>query len=201
MKDVTVAILAGGQSERFGCQKALVEFRGKPLIKHLIGIARQISPNIIIAVHDEEIENQISPLVGSLPIVLDPDDSVKCALTGAMTAFEYTETTHVQLLPVDSPLVKPEMMRFMIRLAKGHGAVVPAWPSGYIEPLHSVYLAEHAYAKGLEVMNAGKLTMRALLSALRNVIHVSTEVLKQYDPKLVSFTNFNTPQELRRAGK
>lgn len=201
MKDVTVGILAGGESKRFGCQKALVQYQGKPLIKHMIGIARQISPRVVIAACNEESESEMLPVVGDIPIVLDPDDSVKCALTGALTIFEHTETTYAQLLPVDSPFVMPEMMRFLNKLAKGHGAVVPSWPSGYIEPLHSVYLAEHAYARGLKVIESQKYRMRDLLDSLRNVIHISTEVLKQYDSKLVSFANFNTPQDLGRKGK
>jgi molybdopterin-guanine dinucleotide biosynthesis protein A len=198
MKDITVAVLAGGKSKRFGCCKALVEFQGKALVQHMLMIAKQISPRVLIVTNNEEREKEIRPLAGKTPIFLDPDDAVPCALTGTLTAFEHAETEYVQLLPVDSPLVRPEMIRFLARLAKGHGAVVPAWPSGYIEPLHSVYLAEHAYANGLKVMNEKKYRMSDLLDRLRNVLRVSTEVLKQYDEKLVSFTNFNTPQDLDR---
>jgi molybdopterin-guanine dinucleotide biosynthesis protein A len=197
MKDITVAILAGGSSKRFGSDKALAEFQGKPLISHMLDIARKVSSTILVAVSDEEQEKTLKPFVKSTKIVIDPEGEPKCALTGAITAFEHTETTHVILLPVDAPLAKPDLLKMLIQLIPGHGAIVPSWPSGYIEPLHSVYHAEHAYARGLEVMEKGSRKMSDLLDRIQHVLYVSTETLNQFDPELSTFVNFNTPKELK----
>jgi molybdopterin-guanine dinucleotide biosynthesis protein A len=62
-----------------------------------------------------------------------------------------------------------------------------------------VYLAEHAYALGLEVMANGFLKMRDLIDKIQNVLYVSTETLNQFDSELDTFVNFNTPEELRAA--
>ncbi|MFW9843969.1 MAG: molybdenum cofactor guanylyltransferase, partial [Candidatus Thorarchaeota archaeon] len=199
MKDITVAILAGGSSKRFGSDKALAEFRGKPLISHMLDIARRVSSTVIVTVSDEKQENNIKPFIKDAKIVTDPEGEPKCALTGAITAFEHTETTHVILLPVDAPLVEPELLKMLIRLSPGHGAIVPSWPSGYIEPLHSVYHAEHAYALGLDVIEKGLRKMSDLLDRIKHVLFVSTETLSQFDPDLDTFLNFNTPKELRAA--
>jgi len=199
MKDITVAIIAGGESKRFGSMKALAEFQGKPLISHMLDIAQQITSTILVVISDEEQEEKLKPLVKTAQIVTDPEGEPKCALTGALTAFEHTETSHTLLLPVDAPLVEPNLLKMLIRLSPGHGAVVPSWPSGYIEPIHSVYLAEHAYILGLDVMEKGLLRMRDLLDRLQNVLYVSTETLNQFDPELNTFMNFNTAQELKSA--
>jgi len=199
MKDITVAIIAGGSSKRFGSDKALAEFQGKPLISHMMDIARRISSTIIVAVSDEEQEQKLKPYIENAKIVTDPEDEPKCALTGALTAFEHTETSHVILLPVDAPLAVPDLLKMLIRLSPGHGAVIPSWPSGYIEPLHSVYHAEHAYTLGLEIMEKGLRKMSALIDKLQHVLYVSTETLNQFDPELDTFVNFNTPQELKTA--
>ncbi len=199
MKDITVAILAGGTSTRFGSEKALAEFQGKPLISYMLDIAQKISSTILVVVSDEEQEESLKPLVPTRQIVTDPEGEPKCALTGALSAFEHTETSHTLLLPVDAPLVEPALLKMLIRLSPGHGAVVPSWPSGFIEPLHSVYLAEHAYIQGLDVMENGLHKMSALLDRIQNVLFVSTETLNQFDPELNSFMNFNTPQELKAA--
>ena len=199
MKDITVAILAGGTSKRFGSEKALAEFHGKPLISYMLDIAQQISSSILVVVSDEEQEEKLKPLVKTAQIVTDPEGEPKCALTGALSAFEHTETSHTLLLPVDAPLAEPELLKMLIRLSPGHGAVVPSWPSGYIEPLHSVYLAEHAYVLGLDVMEKGLRKMSDLLDRIQHVLYVSTETLNQFDPELNSFMNFNTPQELKDA--
>lgn len=199
VKDITVAIIAGGTSKRFGSEKALAEFQGKPLISYMLDIAQQISSTILVVVSDEEQEEKLKPLVQTGQIVTDPEGEPKCALTGALSAFEHTETSHTLLLPVDTPLVNPGLLKMLIRLSPGHGAVVPSWPSGYIEPLHSVYLAEHAYILGLDVIENGLHKMSDLLDRIQNVLFVSTETLNQFDPELNSFMNFNTPQELRDA--
>jgi molybdopterin-guanine dinucleotide biosynthesis protein A len=102
------------------------------------------------------------------------------------------------LLPVDTPLVKVEMIQILVELRAGHGAVVPSWPSGNVEPLHAVYRSEHAYAQGLKALEEGKRRMQDLLDALHNVLYVSTLVLEKYDPELKTFVNFNTEEDLRR---
>jgi len=199
MEKVTVAILAGGNSKRFGSEKALADFQGKPLITHMINIAKKLSSEIMVVVSDEAQEAQQREFVQDVRIVVDPPSDVKCALAGALTAFEYTLTPHTLLLPVDTPLASVELLRMMFRMSSGHGAVVPSWPSGYIEPLHSVYLAEHAYYHGLKVMEKGHHKMSDMLDALQNVLFVSTESLKQFDQDLDTFVNFNTQKDLKNA--
>ena len=163
----------------------------------MLDIARKISTSILVAVSDEEQEKTLKPFMKGAKIVTDPDGEPKCALTGALTAFEHTETTHVILLPIDAPLAAPDLLKVLIQLSPGHGAIVPSWPSGYIEPLHSVYHAEHAYALGLEVIEKGPCKMSDLLDRIQNVLFVSTETLKQFDSELNTFVNFNTPKELK----
>ncbi len=199
MNDITVAIVAGGSSKRFGSDKALAEFQGRPLISHMLDIARKISSTILVVVSDDAQEKNLKPHVKNTKIVTDPEGEPKCALTGALTAFEHTETSHVVLLPVDAPLAEPDLIKMLIRLRTGHGAIVPSWPSGYIEPLHSVYHAEHAYALGLDVMEKGLRKMSDLLDRIQHVLYVSTETLNQFDPELDTFLNFNTPKELKDA--
>jgi molybdopterin-guanine dinucleotide biosynthesis protein A len=101
------------------------------------------------------------------------------------------------LLPVDTPRANVGLLEIIADLAEGHGAVVPSWPSGNIEPLHASYLSEHAYAKGLQVMESGRFRMQDLLEVLRNVLYVSTSTLEQFDPELRTFSNVNTEQDLR----
>ncbi|MFX0044866.1 MAG: molybdenum cofactor guanylyltransferase [Candidatus Hermodarchaeota archaeon] len=195
--DLTVAILAGGDSSRFKSEKSLAKFRGRPLISHMNEIASQLSDNVLVVVSNEEGIHGVRQNVGNANVVADPDDSVRCALTGAITAFENTSTRYTLLLPVDTPLANVQLLKTVYDLREGHGAVVPSWPSGYIEPLHSVYLAEHAYSQGLVVSETGKYRMKDLLDSLSNVMYISTVVLREIDPDLHTFSNVNTEPELR----
>ncbi|RDE17631.1 MAG: hypothetical protein C4K49_01650 [Candidatus Thorarchaeota archaeon] len=196
--DLTVAVLAGGNSERFKSEKALAVFRGRPMLAHMIGIAKHISPETLVVVSSDKQAEGLKGVVGDNELVVDPDDAVRCALTGAVTAFEFCKTRHVLLLPVDTPLTNVRLLQMLVDLRQGHGAVVPSWPSGNVEPLHAVYLSEHAYSSGLRVLEQGKHRMQDLLDALHNVLYVSTIVLKTIDPELKTFVNFNTEAELRR---
>jgi molybdopterin-guanine dinucleotide biosynthesis protein A len=199
MEKITVAILAGGTSKRFGSEKALAEFHGKPLVKHMVDVAQRISPEVLIVVSDESQEAKLRRVTKDIRVVIDPPSEIKCALAGALTAFEYSITQYTLLLPVDSPLANVNLLRMLVQICDSHGAVVPSWPSGYIEPLHSVYLAEHAYYHGLKVMEKGQYKMSNMLDALQNVLYVSTETLKQFDADLDTFVNFNTLRDLKTA--
>ena len=198
MKDVGVAILAGGTSKRLGTQKALVEFRGKPLIAYVLEVAMSLSSEVIVVVSEETQIDDLRDHIGDVKFHYDPEDSTRCALTGAITAFEFAPRKHTQLLPVDAPFVRPDVLRFLGQMAPGHGAVVPSWPNGYLEPLHAVYNSEHAYAVGLEVMEQGRRRMSDMLGGLRNVLYVSTEALKKLDSSLETFTNINSLQDLKK---
>jgi molybdopterin-guanine dinucleotide biosynthesis protein A len=173
-KVLTVAILAGGASGQFGSEKALAKFRDRPLVTHMIEIAKHLSTETLVVVSNEMQKKAIGSVV------------------------EYSTTEYVMLLPVDTPLASIPLLRSIADLGPGYGAVIPSWPSGYIEPLHATYLAEHAYGRGLEVIAKHKHRMNDLLDALHNVMHISTEVLKMFDPNLDTFVNINSEQDLRK---
>ena len=194
--DLTVAILAGGNSQRFKSDKALAKINNRPLISYMINIAEQLTENILVVLSHEDQKKSFGSLINHTKAVIDPEDSTRCALTGAITAFEYSETKHTLLLPVDAPLTKIDLLKMLVEFAPGHGAIVPSWPSGYIEPLHSVYLTEHAYHHGLRMIQVNKLRMKNLLDELSNVLYVSTIVLTQFDKNLETFTNINTERDL-----
>jgi len=200
-EDLTVAILAGGASKRFKTDKYAALFQDKPLLAHMMEKAYQLSTNVLIVASTEAQAKSIKELFKNSKVVTDPEGSERAALVGAITAFEYSETKYTLLLPVDTPLVRVRLLQTLVDLAPGHGAVVPSWPTGYIEPLHSVYLTEHAYSNGLRVVEKGRHRMKNLLDSLTNVMYVSTLVLQEMDPSLVSFENINTIGDLRRLEK
>ncbi|MHA1906913.1 MAG: molybdenum cofactor guanylyltransferase [Candidatus Thorarchaeota archaeon] len=198
LDNVTIAILAGGNSSRFGSEKALAQFRGTPLVTHMLNITKGLVSRAIVVASDDEQKSLLSEVVKDAEIVVDADDYEKSALNGSVTAFEYSGNDYTLLLPVDSPLTNRGLLNSLLELREGHGAVVPAWSNGFVEPMHSVYLTEHAYDKGLQVLENGQRKMQNLLDSLTNVLYVQTEILKMFDMHLQTFANANTPNELKR---
>ncbi len=198
MDDVTIAILAGGNSHRFGSDKALAHFRGNPLVCHMLDITKGLASRVIVVASSDEHQSRLNEVVKDVDIVVDADDYEKSALNGSVTAFEYSENDYTLLLPVDTPLANRGLLTSLLELRDGHGAVVPAWPNGFVEPMHSVYLTEHAYNKGVQVLENGQRRMQDLLDTLTNVLYIQTEILKMFDKNLQTFANANTPNELKR---
>jgi molybdopterin-guanine dinucleotide biosynthesis protein A len=50
-----------------------------------------------------------------------------------------------------------------------------------------------------KALDEGKLTLASMIDNLCGVRYISTMVLQQFDPKLSTFFNVNTPVDLRRA--
>ncbi|MBS3794708.1 MAG: molybdenum cofactor guanylyltransferase [Candidatus Thorarchaeota archaeon] len=196
MEDTCVAILCGGQSKRFRSNKSLARFRQEPLISHMIGIARKISNSVFVVVSNSEQKQQIQPLIGDIRVVLDPKGYPDCPLTAALAAFKACQKQFCQLFPTDTPLLKPALIELVFQLQNNHDAVVPRWPSGYIEPLHSLYKTAAAMPKAKNLLASQSLKMRNLVNALENVLFISIEILRQADPDLDSFKNANTREEL-----
>ncbi len=51
---VSAIILAGGQSRRMGRDKAFIEFKGVPLIAHVIERVRHVSNDVLIVANDAD---------------------------------------------------------------------------------------------------------------------------------------------------
>ncbi|MFO7835628.1 MAG: molybdenum cofactor guanylyltransferase [Candidatus Thorarchaeota archaeon] len=194
--DTCLAILSGGQSNRFHSNKSLARFHQNPLISHMVELAQKISNSVFVVVSNDKQKQQIQPLINNIPVVLDSDGYPGCPLTAALAAFTSCEEQFCQLLPVDTPLLKPPLIELILGLRNNHDAVVPLWPSGYIEPLHSIYKTTSAASKAKRLLDSQSLKMRDLVNALEDVLFVSVEILKQVDPSLDSFKNANTREEL-----
>ncbi len=198
IRNLTVAILAGDDSSRLGSYRAMANYRGKALLAHMIEIGEKVSSNLMIVVSNFNQKQMVQELNPNMNVVVDSRGSPRIPLSEAVTAFENTSSDYTLLLPADSPKASTDLLITLGQMKEGHGAVVPSWPNGSVEPLHSVYMSEHAHVNGLKALESDSPNMQNLLSLLRNVIYVSTEVLKQFDPKLETFDRTNSPSERRR---
>jgi len=197
--DKSAVILAGGFSNRFGQDKALMLLAGKPLIKHVLNVLQGIIDEAIIVVSSKVQAGNFAKVTGSnVRIVIDAND-MQSPLIGALTGFENANGKYSLLLPCDTPLVSRDILLLLHELCVGKNAVIPRWPNGYIEPLQAVYCTKPAVEAAKKALNAGKSDMRSMVDELRGVRYISTLVLRQLDQKLRTFFNVNTPLDLRRA--
>lgn len=199
MLQKSAVILAGGFSRRFGRDKGLVALAGKPLILHVIDRVSKVADEVLVAVSSEEQKNKFETILEEKAnLVIDKDDS-QSPLVGAITGFENANAEYSLLLPCDTPLVSTQIVQFLLDMCTNRSAAIPRWPSGYIEPLQAVYRTESALTAAKTALKQGKMNMRSMIANLRGVRYVSTMVLEQLEPDLLTFFNVNTPQDLKKA--
>jgi molybdopterin-guanine dinucleotide biosynthesis protein A len=196
----TAVILAGGRSKRLGNEKGLLEISGKPLIRHIYNRIAKLVDEVIIVVSTVEQLNQYAKIFTKNEAIQVIDEKeTEGPLAGMIAGFHAASGEYCLLVPCDAPFISKDVIALLLDLRQGYDAVVPRWPNGYIEPLHAVYRTKTAVKMAVEAYKIGRRDLRAVLERLQYVLYLSTLVIKEIDPKLLTFFNLNNISDLRRA--
>lgn len=155
------AVLAGGRSERFGSDKALALWRGRPLIAHAAEILSRHSDAVVVC------GRMAAPL--DLPCLPDRPHPGLGPLGGLCAALEHAAANgHRQVLTIgcDMPLIDEALIAALIAPGAGRflaqAPVVGCWPAALAEPLLRHLKAggdravrRWAAAAGVESLDAG----------------------------------------------
>lgn len=193
MKGLAILVLAGGGSERFGGEKPFFEIGGKPMIQHVVEKISGLSEEIVISCRSGE--QRLMAMFPDAKVVVDNHDK-KGALTGLVSALPWVKAGCVALVTCDCPKINPEIIRQLFEVAKAHDGAVPRWPNGYVEPLQAVYKTEKLRGAVDNLWRGGEMRLAEVLNELPDIAYVSTEELKKIDPKLESFLNVNSPEDV-----
>ena len=197
--DRSAIVLAGGFSSRFGQDKGVLELAGKPLIRRVVDAVAGLVDEVVVVTNSEErIARYAEVMGGGVRFVVDVCEA-RSPLIGALSGFGAARGEYSLLLPFDTPFVSGAVVSLLFELCEGRAAVIPRWPNGYIEPLHAVYQTRLALEAAEGAVAEGRLQVRALIERLRGVRYVSTMVVQQLDPGLLTFFNVNTPADLDKA--
>ncbi|MDY7019426.1 MAG: molybdenum cofactor guanylyltransferase [Chloroflexota bacterium] len=188
---VTTIILAGGESSRFGKNKALVMVDGKSLVQRVVERVMPISCQIIVAGSLWQPGFPSTPDIEYKPD-LYPD---KGPLGGIYTGLSLSKSFYNIVVACDMPFLNIELLRYMVKLCPGFDAVVPF--TDRIQPLHGVYAKSCLDSMRIRLENH-RLGIARFLNMV-NVRHVTKEECQQFDPDLSSFYNINSETDLGRA--
>lgn len=195
----SAVILAGGASTRFGEDKGLMQLSGKPLIKHVLdSIQKLVDDIVVVTCSQERIQNYTKVVGADIKFAVDERES-EGPLIGALTGFGAATGEYALLVPFDTPFISPEVVTLLFELCSAKAATIPRWPNGQIEPLHAVYKRKTAFEAAKLAIEYGRLDLRGMIERLKGVRFISTLVIKQLDPKLMTFFNVNTPIDLKKA--
>jgi molybdenum cofactor guanylyltransferase len=116
------AVLAGGLGRRIGGDKATVELAGRPLIDYSIDVLHEVCDEVAVVAKRDTI---LPPLRGRADLWIEPDEP-RHPLAGVAHALERAGGRDIVTLPVDLPLVPPDVLRALA--AAGGCAMVRGHP-------------------------------------------------------------------------
>jgi molybdopterin-guanine dinucleotide biosynthesis protein A len=197
-------VLAGGGSTRFGRDKALVEFRGIPLLLRVIALEQTCAAEVAVVADAKKYRDLVPSRGNQLQIIEDrwPGEG---PLGGIITALQHTGASAPGsgwnlILSCDMPFLTSEWLAFLVDRALASApeiqVILPHSAHGP-EPLCACYRT-NAAGKLRDVFERG---VRKVTEALK---HVSTEVLdesawKRFDNAGRLFWNMNTPADFEEA--
>jgi molybdopterin-guanine dinucleotide biosynthesis protein A len=187
--DVTGVILAGGESRRYGKNKALVEIDGIPLIGKVVSVMQRVFHHVVLITNTpDEYTSLKLPMYEDLIKGLGP-------LGGIFTALMTIGNEAGFFVACDMPSLNRELIHHMVKVSDDFDAVVPRI-QGNVEALHALYTKRCLPAIRRLVDDRVYQIFRFFPEI--SVRYVDDNEIRCFDPELRSFFNVNRPQELGR---
>jgi molybdopterin-guanine dinucleotide biosynthesis protein A len=183
-------ILAGGASRRMGRNKALLPFRGKPLIQHQLDLLSPLFSELLISANDPE---PFAPLkVRVVPDVL----AEPCSLSGIHALLRAVTAPRLFVVACDLPFLNPDLIEKLLSIPPDFDVIVPESLTG-LEPLHAIY--SRTCLPSIEAAAAeGRWKLSAFYDGLWVDVIPIDERVWMVDGRS-PFTNANTPEEWGQA--
>lgn len=189
---LSVAIIAGGKSERMGQDKAFVDLGGKTLIEHVIARSAELGQAETLLITNRPADYQHL----GLPMYPDilPD---KGSLGGIYTALVQAQSPDALVLACDMPFISTDLLRYMVGLIDESTDIVAPRIDGYPQGLHAIY-KKTCLAPIAKQLAADRLKIIRFYDQMR-VRYLDEPDYAEFDAEGRSFANLNTPQELEGA--
>ena len=187
---ITGLILAGGKNLRMGQNKAFLEFAGQRIIDRTKNLFLELFDEILLVTNFLPDYSHLN-----LRAVADLYPG-KGAMGGIYTGLFHASYSHAFVAACDMPFLNKSLISRIVALAAGYDIVIPKTPDG-LQPLHAIYsqkclpfMEDQLRKNNLKILDFfPRVKMR----------EVPTEEILPLDPKLASFLNVNTPEDLARA--
>jgi len=186
---LSVAILAGGESRRFGEDKTLAKINGRSITSLLTERMKALSSDIMVVSKDID---KFTDVHGA-NIIRDVYKA-QCPLVGIITALINAEHDRVFVVSADTPFVTIELVKF---LAEKEKDIVLPVTGGKIHTLCGIYSAN--------ILNILEKYFEQRIYRILDILeeidaeYVSEADCLKYDPNLISFININTKKDFEYA--
>lgn len=179
-----------------GEEKGLAELGGKPLISYVARTLESVADEIVIAVA-KGMSGRYREVIGDEYTIAEDRRAGVGPLEGLITALSVAREDSVLVSPCDTPFLKPDLCKSIVSLSRNRDGAVPRI-RGNFEPLHGVYRRIRCLAAFEEAIAEGR---HRPIDAYRmlDMEYVDEEIVRVVDPRLESFWNLNTREDLELA--
>jgi len=182
-------VLVGGQSSRFGSDKALHLIEGRPLALTVADRVRSAAGSVTLVGSPEKYT------ATGLPVIADSEPGLGPA-GGLAAALTQRAARRILVVACDMPEIRVELLALLLETAERRQAdvLMPVSPDGRDQPLCAVYAASAADAVERRIA-AGDRKLSYVLADLV-IERLKPEDYAAVDPGGRSFLNVNRPEDL-----
>lgn len=174
--EFSAAIIAGGKSRRFGSDKALFEYKGKPLLQWVVDSFEESDDLFIVA--NKSYPEFSLPLYGD---VLEPNGP----LVGIYTALQYAKYEWLGVAACDMPFLSKDYWQLLLSEREDSQAVIIKSERG-LQPLAALYHSSISEAIKKQIAQKKYSVQDMLAQAKVKIIDI-----KQARISEKTFANFN----------
>jgi molybdopterin-guanine dinucleotide biosynthesis protein A len=207
---IAFVILIGGKSTRFGSDKGIFEFIGKPLISYQLETLYKYERDIFLVAHAQEqidaykekitFPDIVSFITDNMEMIEDKD--LRTPMIGLYSAFKELSKLNYEkafTFSCDSPLIKSEVVDLLLKQAEGYDCYIPRWENGFIEPLFAIYPIKEAFEQAKQSLRNKTYKLTNLINENWKVNYVPIEYdIQPLDENLITFINVNGPIDIKK---
>jgi molybdopterin-guanine dinucleotide biosynthesis protein A len=186
--NISAVLLAGGESQRMGKDKATLLFRGKPLWQIQLELLRKLEPTEIFV----SARTDLPWRPGNVHFVAD-DPPSRGPLSGLAAALARMRAKHLLALAIDMPFMTEKYLRFLCGQIEPRRGIVAKIDDRF-EPLAAIYPQE-AIANVQSALSGKDFSLQTVTGRLVAARKLQVMPVTSQERKL--FLNLNELADLR----
>ncbi len=127
ISDLAVIIVAGGSATRFGGNKLLMDFDGRPLFLHSVITFLPLAKHLVL-VTPRDARGEFRRAAGELPILWADGGAFRCKSVQSGLAAIPMKEGFVAIHDAARPLASQELLLALLEEARRHGGAIPGKP-------------------------------------------------------------------------